>query len=155
VAEIARLGLAVVTQPHFIVERGDAYLRDVDEDARACLYRLRAFQDADVPLAGGSDAPFGGWNPWAAMAAAVSRRTQQGAAIGESEALTPEEALCLYLRAPDALQERRVVAVGMAADLCLLDRSWSDARRDLASALVRATFIDGRQVFDRVDQAPP
>jgi predicted amidohydrolase YtcJ len=154
VAEIARLGIAVVTQPHFIHERGDAYLRDVDEDAQACLYRLRAFADADVPLAAGSDAPFGGWNPWAAMAAAVSRRTEQGAAIGESEALTPEEALCLYLRAPDALHERRVVAVGTAADLCLLDRSWSDARRDLASVLVRATFIDGRQVFDRVDQAP-
>jgi predicted amidohydrolase YtcJ len=154
VAEIARLGLAVVTQPHFVRERGDAYLRDVDEDARRCLYRLRAFKDADIPLAGGSDAPFGGWNPWAAMAAAISRRTQQGAAMEVAEALTPEEALDIYLRAPDALHERRVVTVGMAADLCLLDQSWSEARRDLASARVRATFIDGRQVFDRVDQAP-
>jgi predicted amidohydrolase YtcJ len=154
IAEIARLGLAVVTQPHFVRERGDAYLRDVDEDARACLYRLRAFEDADVPLAGGSDAPFGGWNPWAAMAAAVSRRTKQGAAIGVAEALTPEKALDIYLRAPEALHERRTVMVGTAADLCLLDRSWCEVREDLASARVRATFIEGRQVFDRIDQAP-
>ena len=149
VAEIARLGLAVVTQPHFIHERGDAYLTDVEEDARPLLYRLRAFLDAAVPMAGGSDAPFGGCDPWAAMAAAVSRRTRQGVVIRESEALTPEEALDLYLRAPIALDRRRRVAVGMPADLCLLDRPWAQARLDLSSTHVRATVIHGRLAFDR------
>ena len=150
VADIAKLGLAVVTQPHFIYERGDAYLAEVSQDAQPCLYRLRAFLDADVPLAGGSDAPFGGYDPWASMAAAVSRRTSGGASIGESEALTPEEAIDLYLRAPQALNRRRRVAVGMPADLCLLDRSWAHARNALSSTHVRATFIDGRLIFDRV-----
>lgn len=154
VADIARAGLAVVTQPHFIRERGDRYLTDVDESAQRLLYRLRAFLDANVTLAAGSDAPFGAYDPWASMAAAVSRRTQRGASIGESEALTPEEALDLYLRAPQALDRRRRVAVGMPADLCLLDRSWANARNALSSAYVRATFIDGRLIFDRIDQAP-
>lgn len=152
IADIARAGLAVVTQPHFIRERGDRYLADVDASALPALYRLRAFLDANVTLAAGSDAPFGGCDPWASMAAAVSRRTQDGVFIGESEALTPEQALDLYLRAPEALDRRRRVIVGAPADLCLLDRSWAEVRNALSSARVRATFVDARLVFDGVER---
>lgn len=154
VAEIARLGLAVVSQPHFIAERGDAYRADVAPPDLPLLYRLRAFLDAGVTLAGGSDAPFGGTDPWASMAAAVARRTRSGSSIGPGEALSPEQALDLYLCAPEALCQRRRVEIGAPADLCLLDRGWGRARADLASVAVRATWIDGRQVFDRIDQAP-
>lgn len=154
VAEIARLGLAVVSQPHFIAERGDAYRANVALADQPLLYRLRAFLDAGVTLAGGSDAPFGGTDPWASMAAAVSRRTPSGAMIGAAEALTPEQALGLYLAAPEALDHRRGVEVGATADLCLLDRNWDAARTDLGSVGVRATWIDGRLVHDGVDQAP-
>ena len=154
VAEIARLGLAAVSQPHFIAERGDAYRRDVAPSDQPLLYRLRAFLDAGVPLAAGSDAPFGAADPWASMAAAVSRATRSGARIGPAEALTPEQALDLYLAAPEALGRRRRVAVGAAADLCLIDRGWHRARADLSAVAVRATWIDGRQVLDRVDQSP-
>ena len=107
-----------------------------------------------MTLAGGSDAPFGGADPWAAMAAAVSRRTERGALIGEAEALTPEQALDLYLRAPEALGRTGTITVGAAADVCLLDKPWAEARAALSSELVRATFIDGQPVFDRVDQTP-
>ncbi|MFC4314584.1 amidohydrolase family protein [Steroidobacter flavus] len=149
IEDIARAGIAVVSQPHFIRERGDRYLTDVDADARQLLYRLRSFLDADVTLAGGSDAPFGGCDPWASMAAAVSRHTESGAAIGASEALTPEQALDLFLRDPTALNRYRHVTIGAPADLCLLDRSWAAARSTLSSAHVRATFIDGRMIFNR------
>lgn len=148
IEDIAQAGIAVVSQPHFIRERGDRYLTDVDADARPLLYRLRSFLDADVTLAGGSDAPFGGCDPWASMAAAVSRHTESGAFIGESEALTPEQALDLFLRDPKALNQRRRVSVGAPADLCLLDRSWAEARGALSSAHVRATFIDGRTIYN-------
>ncbi|WP_375398160.1 amidohydrolase family protein [uncultured Sphingomonas sp.] len=154
VAEIARLKLAVVSQPHFIAERGDAYRVDVAAPDQPLLYRLRAFLAAGVPLAGGSDAPFGGIDPWAAMAAAMARHTRSGATIGPDEALSPEQALDLYLRDPVALDRRRRVAVGEPADLCLLDRGWQRARGDLASVVVQRCWIDGRQVFDRVDQPP-
>jgi predicted amidohydrolase YtcJ len=154
VAEIARLGLAVVSQPHFIAERGDAYRAAVDPADQPLLYRLRAFIEAGVPLAGGSDAPFGEPDPWASMAAAVSRTTPSGATIGAAETLTPEQALDLYLAAPDALHRRRRVEIGAAADLCLLDRDWRSARADLASVGVQASWIDGRLVHDGVDQAP-
>jgi predicted amidohydrolase YtcJ len=147
IADIASAGLAVVSQPHFIRERGDRYLKEVDAYARPLLYRLRAFLDANVALAAGTDAPAGVPNPWASMAAAVSRHTQSGASIGPAEALTPEQALDLYLRAPQTLNQRRRAAVGTPADLCLLDRSWAEARKSLASVQVRATFVEGRQIF--------
>lgn len=155
IEDIAKAGIAVVSQPHFIRERGDRYLADVDADARPLLYRLRAFLDADVTLAGGSDAPFGNCDPWASMAAAVSRHTESGASIGEAEALTTEQALDLFLRDPRALNRRRRITVGAPADLCLLDRSWANARSALSSAYVRATFIDGRMIFDRNSNNSP
>ena len=116
---------------------------DVASDDQPLLYRLRGFLDADVTLAAGSDAPFGGYDPWASMAAAVSRGTRDGACIGEDESLTPEQALDLYLRAPESLSERRRITLGSAADLCLLDRPWAHAREALSSAYVRATIIQG------------
>ena len=154
VADISALGLAIVAQPHFIAERGDAYRADIPEADWPHLYRLRAFRDAGVALAGGSDAPFGAPDPWAAMTAAVSRRTAGGRTIGAAEAVTPKEALGLFLADPAALGRARRIAVGEAADLCLLSKPWSVARGAMSADLVRATVIGGRLVYQRIDEAP-
>lgn len=154
IARIAELGLQVVAQPHFIAERGDDYLRDVDPRHHRELYRLRAFLDAGVTLAAGSDAPFGQPDPWATMAAAVLRRTPSGITIDPEEALTAEEAVALYLADPVDLTCQRAIAPGAAADLCLLDRPWGEARSTLSADLVTATWISGWPVHDSVDQAP-
>lgn len=154
VAQIAALGLAVVTQPHFLLERGDRYLLDVEPYHHADLYRLASLKAAGIALAGGSDAPFGGPDPWVAMQAAVTRRTRDGATITPGEALSPEEALALYLADPEDLRCERRIAPGAPADLVLLDRPWSQARQRLTSADVRAALVAGRLVHDRVDQAP-
>lgn len=153
IARIAALRLPVVAQPHFIHERGDEYLTDVPARDHDALYRLRGFLDAGGTLAGGSDAPFGSADPWAAMAAAVSRRTRSGQSIGLAEALTPEEALALFLADPADLRRQRQIAVGARADLCLLDVPWTTARSRLSAADVCATIIGGRLIHDRVDQA--
>jgi len=152
IARIAALGLAVVSQPHFIAERGDAYLRDVEPRHHAQLYRLASFARAGVPLAAGSDAPFGGADPWAAMRAAVARTTDGGSVIGADEALSPEAALTLA-DPQDLARERRIVP-GAPADLCLLAMPWQTARMRLSANDVRATIISGEIVHDRVDQPP-
>jgi predicted amidohydrolase YtcJ len=145
---MAELGVTVVTQPNFIAERGDAYLADVDPADQPWLYRLRGLRDAGIPIAAGTDAPFGNTDPWRAMAAAVSRRTVAGAVIGKNEALLPEEALSLFLGALDTPGGRpRKIAVGAPADLCLLDRPWAQARSDLAQVAVQATIKSGRIVW--------
>lgn len=148
-AWMAGLGVAVVSQPGFIAERGDAYVSDVDADDQPWLYRLRAFRDAGITLAGSSDAPFGDANPWKAMQAAVSRRTASGVVIGADESLTPEQALALFLMPADVRQRLpRQIQTGAEADLCLLDRPWKRARLDLQQLRPRMTFRRGLQIAD-------
>jgi predicted amidohydrolase YtcJ len=147
---IARLGLTVVSQPNFVAERGDAYMRDVDPRDRPWLYRQRAFLEAGIPLAGGTDAPFGDADPWKAMQAAVTRRTPAGEVLGAAERLTPEEAVALFLGAlADPGGPLRTVPVGAPADLCLLDRPWREARRDLSLVGIATTIKDGRIAWPR------
>lgn len=150
-SQLRDLGLLVVTQPHFIAERGDAYRRDLACAEQSWLYRCRGFLDAGISLAGGSDAPFGHADPWRAMRAAVTRQTASGHTLGERERLTPEEALSLFLGALDTPHQPRRIAVGVAADLCLLDRPWGQARVRLDSACVRATIQAGKLIYDAVD----
>ena len=136
---IARLDLTVVSQPHFLTERGAAYLREVDVEDIPYLYRLAGLKRAGIALAAGSDAPFGALDPWASMAAAVHR--PEG--FGADEELSPEEALALFTGQADAPAVPRRVRPGEMADLCLIDRSWEEARRDLADVRVRLTLIGG------------
>ncbi len=129
--------VTVVTQPNFIAERGDQYLRDVRPKDHASLYRCRGFLEAGMPLGGGTDAPYGDPDPWAAMQAAVERRTPDGQVVGAAEKLTPEQALALFLGPLDdpGGAPRRVV-IGAAADFCVLTRPWKSARSALTANLV-------------------
>ena len=149
-ALVARVGVTVVTQPNFIAERGAQYLREVAPAAHPHLYRCRSFIDAGAPLGGGTDAPFGDPDPWRAMRAAVTRRTGDGRVLGHGEALSPERARDLFTTHPeDPGGPPRRVAVGAAADLCLLDCPWRQARAALSSDRVAATVIAGAVAFAR------
>ena len=142
---LARLGVTVVTQPNFLLERGDAYRREVDARDQPWLYRGRGFLDAGVPLGGGTDAPFGTCDPWAAMRAAVERRSAEGALMQGDEALEPESALALFtspLEAPG--RPRGALSPGEPADLVLLDRPWPRARQTLCAEAVHTTWVGGR-----------
>jgi predicted amidohydrolase YtcJ len=145
---VARLGLTVVTQPGFVRERGDSYLRDVDPSDRAWLYRCRGALEAGIALGAGTDAPYGDPDPWLSMQAAVTRRTLAGEVLGARECLTPEQALALFTSPPESPggEVRRIVS-GAVADLCLLDRPWARARDELSSACVAATLRAGRVIW--------
>lgn len=149
---LADLGVTVVTQPGFIGERGDAYIAHVPTVDQPWLYRARGLMDAGIRLAGSSDAPFGDPSPWLAMNAAVRRQAPSGTVLGAAEALSPEDALALFmgnLRTPGGPPRR--IDVGVLADLCLLDRPWAKARQDLAAVRVAATIKNGNFIW----QAPP
>jgi len=142
IAWMKRLGLIIVTQPNFIVERAKAYLKDVPIAEHKNLWRLRSFES--LKCAAGSDTPFGDANPWKAMDAAVNR--PEGLDFGE--AISPEAALKLYTKpAHNAGAPARKIAVGEIADLCLLDRGWAKARSNLSDVKVMRTWIDGKSVF--------
>jgi predicted amidohydrolase YtcJ len=143
IGDVARLGLIVVTQPHFVAERGDEYLDSVDPDDVGSLYRLRSLRDAGVAVAGGTDAPFGTFDPWASMAAAVERRTRGGHLLGPDERVGRHDAIGLYLGDPMTPGRARTITVGEAADLCVLDRPWSALLATTGRPTVVATLIAG------------
>lgn len=144
---LGRHRLTVVTQPGFVAERGDEYARDVDPDDLPHLYRCRSLLEAGIAVAGSSDAPYSDPDPWAAMRAAVRRTTPSGVVLGPDEAVTPAQALSLFLGAPDAPGgPSRRVAVGERADLCLLDRPLHEALERLTAEDVAATIVAGRLV---------
>ncbi|MFF3580786.1 amidohydrolase family protein [Streptomyces mirabilis] len=135
---LARLGVTVVTQPHFPVERGREYATDVDPDDQAHLYRCRSLAEAGVPLAAGTDAPYGSADPWAVMRAAVER--------SGGEAVDPRAALDLFAGEPQHPSRARRLKVGAVADLCLLHVPLREALDLMSADVVRATFVGGRRI---------
>lgn len=147
---LREVGVRVVTQPGFVHERGDAYAAQIAPAEQGDLYRCRVLLTQGIPLAGSTDAPFGDPDPWAAMRAAVARRSRSGIALGPDETLTPEQALALFTGAAEAPGgPGRRIAVGAVADLCLLDRPWKQARLRLCSEDVRATLRGGEPIYLR------
>jgi predicted amidohydrolase YtcJ len=136
-------GLTVVSQPHFVAERGAQYAAEVAPEDRPDLWRLRTLIDGGVAVAAGSDAPFGGADPWHVMRAA----TRRPADLGPGEAVAPAAAIRLFLGEPTAPGVPRLVAPGYPADLILLRCPPREAARALASDLVAATFVGGHQVY--------
>ena len=148
VAWLAQLGVCVVTQPGFVLERGDHYLREVEPGDRDWLYRCRGFEQAGVPFGAGTDAPYAEPDPWAAMQAAVDRRTALGAQLGAGEGVSPERALALFTTpsgAPGGAP--RTLTPGAPADLVLLDRPWHSARERLSRECVTLTIAAGRTLW--------
>ena len=141
---LRRLGLAVVTQPAFVLARGDQYLRDVDESDRADLWRLRSLLEAGIPLAAGSDAPFGPWQPDVAVRAAATRTTAGGRALGAKERIGVSTALALFFGDPAAPERTRTIGAGQPADLCLFGEPVREADH---LPPVMATIIDGKVVY--------
>jgi predicted amidohydrolase YtcJ len=125
--ELSQRRVTVVTQPNFVVERAEQYRNDVDPDDLDSLYRCKSLLDAGVPVLGGTDAPFGGADPWAAMRAAVARD------LGPEERVDARTALSLFLGDGEG-------------DYCLLHVPLEVALRELDAGNVRATFVAGELI---------
>jgi predicted amidohydrolase YtcJ len=145
---VGRLGVAVVTQPGFIRDRGDDYVRDVDPVDLPDLYRYRSMLTAGTVIVPSSDAPYGPVDPWQIMVAARDRVTPDGAVLGPDETVSAACALDGFLRPLGCLAApaRRVV-VGAPADLVLLREPLAEVVARPDAALVRATWIDGARVW--------
>jgi predicted amidohydrolase YtcJ len=147
IPRLHRLGLTVVTQPGFLAQRGDDYVRDVPAAEHGDLYRARSLLDAGIGCALSSDAPYGPLDPWAVMAAAAGRRAPSGHVIGPDERLTPGQALAGYLGPPgDPGAPPRRVAAGSPADLVLLRVPLAEALAAPSAGLVAVTIIAGSVV---------
>jgi predicted amidohydrolase YtcJ len=141
---VAARHLTVVTQPGYVLERGDRYLASVAHADLPHLYPCRGLIEAGIPVGGGTDAPYGHPDPWRAIASAIERRTSGGRPLGVREAVSPERALALFLTPLDDPGGRpRRVELGAPADLCLLDGPLSQVLEGPSSDSVAATVIGG------------
>jgi len=143
-------GLTVVTQPHFVAERGEQYATGVASDDLPDLWRLGTLSEAGVSVAGGTDAPYGTEDVWQVMRAAVQRPPLFRA----DEAISPIRALSLFLGEPAAPSRQRLVTPGRPADLTLLRAGPLEALRSLTSDLIAATFVGGEIIYADLQQLP-
>ena len=146
-ADVADLGVTVVTQPNFVVERGDQYLDEVPATEHDQLWRVASLIEAGVPVALSTDMPFGKGDPWAAMRAAVRRITPSGAVLGGSECVTALTALTMFLGSAEHPTRARLVAPGEPADLCVLSVAPQTALAELEAGMVAATIIGGEIAY--------
>jgi len=143
-ADLAELGVLVVTQPNFVAERGDQYLLDVPADDQSGLWRLASLLRAGIPVALSTDLPFGDADPWAAMRAAVNRTTRAGVVLNVGECVLAAQALTMFLGHADRPDVPRTIEPGQPGDLCVLTEAPADVFAHLDAGMVSATVIDGQ-----------
>jgi predicted amidohydrolase YtcJ len=149
VADLASLGVTVVTQPNFVAERGDQYLADVPAPEQHELWRLASLRRAQVLVALSTDMPFGDADPWAVMRAAVHRTTGSGAVLGADECVSAREALEMFFGAAGSPAYPRRVEAGQPGDLVVLGAPPAEVLSELDSGMVAATVIAGEVVYER------
>ena len=146
IGALREMEATIVTQPNFVADRGDEYISAVDPADIGDLYRCRSLIDAGVPVAFGTDAPYGEADPWHTITAAVERRTRSGAHLNADEAIDASSAVRHFFGRGDAPTRLRRVEVGCVADLCLLKVPLAE----LASPspdVVEATIVGGELVW--------
>ena len=130
----------------------DAVLPYIGPERQSRLYPERALQAAGATIAGGSDWDVSTFNPFEAMAVAISRRNlqePQRGVLGVEQILPLHELFAAYtINAARMLGREAEVgslSVGKAADLIVLDRHLDDASpsAQVLATKVRYTFMDG------------
>ena len=135
---VAKSGAIVVPNPGFLHYDGERYLRTVANDLMPHLYPVGALVSRGVPTLIGSDAPVIEPNPWASMAAAVSRQSADGVALGGVGVKSVAAALALH-------SGKRGIAPGMDADLAVVEPDpLTMSPADLPGVRAVATIVAGR-----------
>lgn len=150
-ADLAALGITVVTQPNFVAERGDEYRAQIAPEAHHELWRVASLHDNAIPVALSTDTPFGDGDPWAAMRAAVQRRTPSGAVLGPGERISARAALAGFTGRAEQPATPRTIAPGEPGDLCVLAGDPEQMLAFLDAGSVAVTVVAGRVVHERND----
>lgn len=141
------VGTTVVTQPNFVFERGDDYLRDVEPAEMGNLWRAASLVSAGVAVAAGTDAPFGDEDPWQAIRAATDRRTASGASLGGSERVDAARAFSWFCGPGRDPGTPRRVAAGEPADLVVLAEPLGEVVANERPPPVVATVVAGAVAY--------
>lgn len=153
----AEQGVIASMQPYHAADDGRWAEKRIGPERIKTTYAFRSLLDAGATLAFGSDWTVAPIDPLLGIAAAVTRRTIDGANPDgwvPQERITLEETLRAYTEgsARAGFMEDRVgrIAVGMLADLAVLDRDLFGVDPKLLEEVrVDMTVVDGRVAFER------
>lgn len=159
-ARMVRLGLLPSPQPIFMHDFGDAYRKLLGEERAAAGYPMKSWLAAGLVAPMGTDAPVSRPDPLTNLYAAVTRRTRTNAELGVDERIDIEAALSCYTAAGAYAQHterlRGAIVPGMDADLAVFSQNFlkDDAASTLPHTQCDLTFLGGKLVHDRLDEAP-
>lgn len=138
---VAQSGVLAVPNTGFLHYDGERYLRTVPRELLPHLYPAGALDALGIPVTLGSDAPVVEPNPWASMAAAVSRRTEAGTSIGGIGLPSVADALDKHIGA-------NRIAPGYSADLAVVEPDpFTTPLADLPEVRAVLTMVGGRTVW--------
>jgi predicted amidohydrolase YtcJ len=148
------LKAVVVTQPAFIYYSGERYLSEVPEAQLRWLYRTKSFLKSGLKPAASSDCPVVQPDPLRGIYAAVTRKAENGQVLLPEEAISPEEALRLYIVAGAyaSFEEhlKGSIEVGKLADMVVLSADPTGVPpEEIRDISVEKTIIGGEVVWER------
>jgi predicted amidohydrolase YtcJ len=153
IPRFAQLGVVASMQPnHLLTDMNWAEAR-LGQTRAAYSYAWRAFLDAGVPLAFGTDYPVEPITPFRGLYAAVTRMNEAGTKSYYPEnRISRGRALFAYTQgsayAEFAEKHKGKLAPGFDADFVLVDRNlYTIPATELLTAKVRETFVAGQQVY--------
>lgn len=124
-ARLKRGGFVDSSATGFMDELGEAYVANRGQAALRHMWPHRSLIEAGIPAPGHSDFAVCRVNPFTALGAMVTRRSQTGADLDASEAVTPLQALAAYTTLGAWAQREEAqkgsLETGKLADLAVLD----------------------------------
>lgn len=135
---VVQSGARVVLNTGFLHYDGQRYRRTVSADLLPHLYPVGALAAACVPVELASDAPVVEPNPWAAMAAAITRQTSDGTPLGGAPVPSLTQALRMHTTG-------NRIAPGCPADLAVVEPNpYTWPPEELPSVRAVTTIVAGR-----------
>ena len=124
-ARLKRGGFVDSSATGFMDELGEAYVANRGQAALRHMWPHRSLIEAGIPAPGHSDFAVCRVNPFTALGAMVTRRSQTGADLDASEAVMPLQALAAYTILGAWAQREEAqkgsLEIGKLADLAVLD----------------------------------
>jgi predicted amidohydrolase YtcJ len=153
IARFAKLGVIASMQPNHLLTDMNWAEERLGKERAAYSYAWKAFLDAGVRLAFGTDYPVEPITPFRGLYAAVTRRNEAGTkTYFPANKLTRGQALYAYTQgsayAEFAEKRKGKLAPGYDADLVVVDRDlYNVDATALLKTRVIATWVAGREVF--------